>query len=159
MTQGTALPDLSAFWRRIRNSFRTIFTPGDLWTLVVTCLLLVIPVLALTATLSISPEFLKQTGTWKVSLTQLLPVAILSVAFGFLLARSHYSEAFSLILSGIYALASIGVVQYLAAPGNPLQRVVAIVSRIYKAMTTSTETNTLDAYLLVLFLSVLIWFL
>ncbi|MEP7284476.1 MAG: transglutaminase domain-containing protein [Chloroflexota bacterium] len=153
------LPNWPMFWRRVRNTWRTLFTSGDFSTLIVTCMLMVVPVLALNASLDLSKDFAQQSVTWRVSLSQLIPVAILSVLFGFLLARSHYSEGLALILSAIYALATITIIQFIVAPGNPVQRFVAILTRFYGSLNSSIRTNTLDPYLLVLFLSVLIWFL
>jgi len=91
-------------------------------------------------------------------LNQLIPVAILSVVFGFLLSRSHYSELMSLILSGIYGVGTIGLVQYLNAPGDPAARVFGIVKRFVGSFNMSSGAG-LDPYLLILFLSILIWFL
>src|SRR5581483_6047058 len=150
---------LSAFWRRLRNTVRTVFTRGDFTTLIIAILLLLIPVLAFSAGTHFTQEFNKQaTNLWPISLNQLIPVAILSVVFGFLLARSHYSELLALIMSGIYGVATIGVVQYTSAPGSPPTRVYNIVSRFVGSF-SMTRGGGLDPYLLILFLSILIWFL
>ena len=146
--------------RRLRNSFRTVFARGDFSTLIMTAALMVIPVLAMSQSLDFSGEFMTQSGPWPVSLSQLTPVAILSVIFGFLLARSHYSELTSLILSGIYSLGSILVIQFFSAPGNVLERVYAIMARLAEAFQLGLSTGSgFDPYLLVMFLSVLVWFL
>src|SRR5712691_3212673 len=143
----------------MRNTLRTIFTRGDFSTLVITCLLMAVPVVALSVSLDFSKEFAKQQVAWQISLRQLIPIAVLSVLFGFLLARSHYSELFSLILSGIYCVATIAVIQVSTAPGNPVERVLAVVTRFSNSLSSSISNNDLDPYLLILFLSVLVWFL
>jgi transglutaminase-like putative cysteine protease len=152
------LPGWSTLWRRFRNTARTVFTRGDITTLIVTVLLLLVPVLSLNASLSITEALSKQSGPWRIGLNQLIPVAILSVVFGFLLSRSHYSEFMSLILSGIYGVGTIGLVQYLNAPGDPATRVYSIVKRFVGSFNMSSGAG-LDPYLLILFLSILIWFL
>ncbi len=157
--QGVPLPIWTGLSRRIRNRLRTLFTRGDLSTLIIACGLLVIPVLALNLSLGISVQSPKQPGTWPVSLDQLIPVAILSVIIGFLLSRSYFSELSSLILTGIFCVGSVMFIQLLAAPGDPLTRCVELVTRFTRALQTSLHSNTLDPFILVLFLSVLIWFL
>ncbi len=152
------LPNWNTVWRRLRNTTRTVFTRGDLSTLVITILLMLVPVLSLNASLNISRELNKQPGTWPISLNQLIPVAILSVIFGFLLSRSHYSELMSLILSSIYGGGTIGLVQYLNAPGSVTGRIYAITTRFIRSFNMVPGTG-IDPYLLILFLSVLIWFL
>ena len=82
----------------------------------------------------------------------------MSVLFGFLLSRSHYSELMALILSGIYATATIGVIQYLTAPGSPPERVYNILTRFINAWNMTSGAG-IDPFLLILFLSILIWFL
>jgi transglutaminase-like putative cysteine protease len=152
------MPDPGSLWRRLRNTVRTVFTRGDFTTLLIAILLLLVPVLSLNASLSITKELNKQPGDWPISLNQLIPVAILSVVFGFLLSRSHYSELMSLILSGIYGVGTIGVVQYLTAPGDPARRVYGVVRRFIGSFNMVPGAG-LDPYLLILFLSILIWFL
>ncbi len=139
---------------------RTIFARGDFSTLVIACLLMLIPVLALSVSLDFSKELASQRAAWPVSLNQLIPVSLLSVIFGFLLARSHYSELLSLILSGTYSVGAIVLVQILAAPGNVFQRISSVINRFVVSVNGGLDGGTgLDPYLLVLFLSVLIWFL
>src|ERR1041385_5754543 len=126
-----SLPPLNwaSFNRWLRNRVRVIFTRGDLTALFITCLLLVVPVMALNASLDISRDSLRGPGAWPVSLNQLIPIAILSVVFGFFLARSHFSELISLMLSAIYCVASILVIQLVIAPGDPVSRVINVVTR------------------------------
>src|SRR5436305_841947 len=138
MRTGFSLPTPTILWRRFQNTLRTVFTRGDFSTLIITCLLMLIPVLALNAALSLAKDAFKTTNAWPVSLGELIPVAILSVIFGFLLSRSHYSEALSLLMSGIYGVAVIGLIQYINAPEinaqgklNIAQRNIQLSLRVY----------------------------
>ncbi|MFN7210888.1 MAG: hypothetical protein ACK4P1_10940, partial [Aggregatilineales bacterium] len=121
-------------WRRLRNSLRTLFTRGDLSALIIACVLMVLPVLAMNQSLNVAAEFAMQSGAWAVSLNQIVPVAILSVIFGFLLARSQYSELTALILSGIYSLGAVLMVQFFAASGDPIERLYSVVARFVGAL-------------------------
>ncbi len=159
MTQNLPASEWASLSRWLRNRLRVIFTRGDLTTLFITCLLLVVPVLALNSSLDISRDSLRGPGAWPVSLNQLIPIAILSVVFGFFLARSHFSELVSLMLSAIYCVASILVIQLVVVPGDPVSRLINVISRFVQAFQASLHSNTLDPYVLVIFLSVLIWFL
>ncbi|MBX3064467.1 MAG: hypothetical protein KF726_15920 [Anaerolineae bacterium] len=148
---------LTLLWRRWRNAARTMFARGDAFTLIVACLIMVIPVLAFSNALNIVDD---APTSWRVSLNQLIPVAILSVIFGFLLARSHYSEMLALLLSSVYAIGTIVAVQFLSAPGDPITRVREIAFRFAHAISVGLNTEIgLDPYLLILFLSILVWFL
>lgn len=152
--------DWTILWRRLRNSWRTLFTRGDLSTLIIASLMMVLPVLAMNQTLSFAAEFVKQSGNWEVSLSQIVPVVILSVIFGFLLARSQYSELTALILSGIYSLGAVLVVQFFVAPGNVAERIYGVIGRFVATLQSGiTEGIGLDPFLLIVVLSVLFWFL
>src|SRR6185503_16218871 len=107
----------------------------------------------------ISRDSIRQSGAWAFSLNQLVPIAIMSVSFGFFLARSHFSELFSLILSAIYCVATILVIQLVVAPGDPVSRLISVIQRFLDSFQTSLHSSTLDPYVLVIFLSILIWFL
>ncbi|MFQ3534962.1 MAG: transglutaminase domain-containing protein [Aggregatilineales bacterium] len=147
-------------WRRLRNSLRMLFTRGDFSALIIACAIMVLPVLSMSQTLSFGAEFAVQSGNWAVSLDQIVPVVILSVVFGFLLARSQYSELTSLILSGLYSLGAVLVVQFFAASGDAIERVYAVVARFVSTLQGGfTESIGFDPFLLIVVLSVLFWFL
>ncbi|MBE2271233.1 MAG: transglutaminase domain-containing protein [Anaerolinea sp.] len=78
------------FLRRLSQMWQTYFAQGDITALVIALLLLLMPALSLSA------------AGWPLDLRTLIPVLLLSVFFGFLLARSHYNELVGLIISGIY---------------------------------------------------------
>ncbi|HVO42526.1 MAG TPA: hypothetical protein VMT34_07880, partial [Aggregatilineales bacterium] len=152
--------DVNAALRRMRNGWRTMVARGDIPTLVIACLLVLIPVMGLNAGLG---DFTRQASprvvtTWPISLSQLIPVAVLSVIFGFALARSHYSEGLALLLSGIYSIGITLLIQIFAAPGNLIQRVIAVAIRLSYAI-SATLSGSVDPFFLIIFLSLLVWFL
>ncbi len=81
--------------RRLRNHLRTIFARGDLSSLLITWGLVIVTALALDA------------AEWTDGLGTLATVSLCAVGFGFLLARSHYSELMALVLTAIYSLAFV----------------------------------------------------
>ncbi len=145
----------SLTWRRLRNRLRIVFGRGDFSALLITCALMVLPAIALSSLLNVQTD----TAYWSVGLNQLAIVGIASVVFGFLLARSHYNELLALLMSAIYGLTTIAVIQVLAAPGDPLSRVVAVVSRVRNSIAQTQSGAIQDPFLLILFLSTLFWFL
>lgn len=145
--------------RRIRNSSRAIFARGDFFALSVAFMLMLLPVLGLRDAVQITDDGLYG---WKVSLSQLIPIAFLSVGFGFLLARSHYSETLSLLISFVYAVGSVIVIQLWSAPGSLLEKGQAVVIRLFNALNNQQATAAslgLDPFLLIIMLSILLWFL
>ncbi|PJF42737.1 MAG: hypothetical protein CUN50_03090 [Candidatus Thermofonsia Clade 1 bacterium] len=152
--------DWAIFRRRLRNSLRRIFARGDFSTLIIACALIVLPALAMNQTLRFAAEFAVQSGSWAVSLDQIVPVVILSVIFGFLLARSRYGELLAMLLSSIYGLGTVLTVQFFAADGGIVERLYAVMARFIGALQNAfTEGVGLDPFLLLLVLSVLFWFL
>lgn len=146
-----------ARWRRWRNSLRTMFARGDFSTLIITCLIMLIPVLAFNASLNIVDPGV---NGWQIQLGQLIPISLLSVIFGFLLSRSHYSELMALLLSAVYAVGTIVAVQFFSAPGDVVTRIREIFTRFVGSVSSGLDrTGGLDPYLLILFLSILVWFL
>lgn len=122
--------------------------------------MMVLPVLGMNQTLSFAAEFTARSGSWAVSLDQIVPTVILSVIFGFLLARSQYSELTALILSAIYSLGAVLTVQFFAANGNVVERLYAVTARLVSTLQGGfIEGIGFDPFLLIIVLSVLFWFL
>src|SRR5690606_33078376 len=78
--------------RRVFNSWRKSITLGDIYTLLIAAGLLIAPALAL------------NTAGWLADLRTVVPIILLSIAFGFMLARSQYNELLCLMISGIYGV-------------------------------------------------------
>ncbi len=100
---------------------------------------------------------------WTQGLGALVTVSFFAVGFGFLLARSHYSELLALILSSVYSLAVVIGVNALTAihSGALHSRVYTLASEldtwINEALAGKQPAN--DDVAFIVFLSVLFWFL
>ncbi len=138
-------------WRRTRRLFRSVFARGDLGALAMTWGLMIVTALAV------------RTAGWSPGLGVLIPVSFFSVGFGFLLARSHYSELLSLILSSTYSIAVILVIGAygLVDGGSFADRTHTLLTQLglwFEQAVTNTEPQN-DETAFVIFLAVLFWFL
>jgi transglutaminase-like putative cysteine protease len=140
---------MRAWRRRAVNGWRVLFSRGDVTALLLASGVLILPALALRA------------AAWTVGLEQLLPVAVLSVLLGFLLARSHYEELLALVMSGIYGAVFIGLITALNMAGGTLgERFADLAARVVAWLEVLFgEGVSQDNLIFVLFLSVLFWFL
>lgn len=135
---------------RFQTYLQNTFLRGDLTALLITCAMMAMPAVALSRVLTVP----RPSQFWSVGLESLVIVAVASVVFGFLLARSHYGEVTALLLSAVYGIAVIGVVQFMSAPGDPISRLGAIAGRLRGSI-----SNGQDPFLIVVFMSALFWFL
>src|SRR6187402_466123 len=76
----------------LRELWATYVESGDITSLLVTAVLLLMPALALDA------------ADWPLQLEIALPVLFLSLIFGYFLSRSRYNELYALIVSGLYGI-------------------------------------------------------
>jgi transglutaminase-like putative cysteine protease len=135
----------------LRNHLRTIFVRGDVSSLLMTWGLIIVTALALGA------------AHWADGLSALVAVGFLSVGFGFLLARSHYSELLALTMSAVYSIAAVLVVNAytFGHTGSFLARTDNLVLQLrtwtHQALAGEQPVN--DDVAFVIFLSVLFWFL
>ena len=140
----------------IRRRAQGVFGRGDLSALVIACALMAIPALSLSSVLDVQ----NTSRFWPISLNQLAIVSIVSVLFGYLLARSRYGEVMGLLATSVYGLATIGIIEVLVAPGDLLTRVVEVAQRlIYSIRQIQGGGASQDPFFLVLFLASLFWFL
>lgn len=132
------------FGQRLTQTWQSMFAAGDLTTLIITIALIVIPALAL------------QASNWLLEMRVMLPVAVSSVLFGFLLARSRYNELLALFLSIGYGL----VIVLFLASGVTEGGMYSVVTRAatwgIDALTGGINTDELVFTLLV---GTLFWFL
>ncbi|MCU0498312.1 MAG: hypothetical protein MUF87_13245 [Anaerolineae bacterium] len=70
------------FSQRLKTTWRNLIVPGDLTTLIITIALLMMPVLLLSA------------SDWMLEMRVIVPITLLGVLFGYLLARSRYDTVF-----------------------------------------------------------------
>jgi transglutaminase-like putative cysteine protease len=139
---------LGKWRRRITNFWRTLFGPGDLFALVVSIALLLMPALSLAA------------AGWPLDMRTIIPVSIFSILFGFLLARSQYNELLALIMSGIYGTATVLFIAALNEPGNLGEGAVSVFTRLIRWSTDALSGGiNQDELVFTLLVSVLFWFL
>lgn len=137
--------------RRLRNHLRTVFARGDFTALLLVWALMILTALALDA------------ARWTDGLRVLVPVSVLAVSLGFLLARSHYSEPLALLMSSVYSLAGVLVTcAYALVEHGPLwARTDTLLHEIAvwidQAIAGNQPAN--DDVTFVVFMSVLFWFL
>ena len=117
---GDTHPESNLFvgWaRRLGSSARSLFTVGDVAIILVLFALLLMPALALEA------------AEWPLAMGTVIPVLFFSVAFGFMLSRSHYNELIALMMSGIYGGAFVLFFAAVNEPGNILAGINSVFQR------------------------------
>ncbi len=112
-------PTFGRWLRRIAQFWRGFFAPGDVPTLIVSAILILMPALALNA------------AGWPLEMRTVAPVALLSILFGFLLARSHYNELIGLIISSIYGASFSLLIAAINDPGDLGEGVYNTFSRLF----------------------------
>lgn len=134
--------------RRLTYAWRTYFAPGDFFILLITMILLMMPALALNA------------ASWPLDLRIILPVLILSVAFGLLLARSQYNEFLALIISGLYGVCFVLFAAALSEPGGIPNGVYTVFARSISWFNDAlTGGINQDDLVFTLLIALLFWFL
>ncbi len=138
----------SRLQRQITQTWRNLFAPGDWLTLIIAFVLLFMPVLALSA------------AGWPLDLRTIIPVTCLSLAFGFLLARSQYNELLALIMSGIYGIAFIFLIAAINEPGGLIDGFGSVLTRIFQwAVAAATGGLNQDDLIFTMLVGMLFWFL
>ena len=90
---------------------------GDWFGLLVVIVMLLMPALAF------------RTAQWSLEMRTIIPVIVLSCAFGYLLARSRYDEFFALVLTVLYAFVFVIGIAGINEPTNPLNGVYEVLFR------------------------------
>jgi len=131
---------LSRLWHRYIAS-------GDMTTVLITLVLLLMPALAL------------QAAEWPLSLSITVPTMIISVLFGYLLSRSSYNELFALIISGVYGLLTVLVIAALSQPGGIVDRFAIVLARTLQwVIDAATGGINQDNLIFTLVVATLFWF-
>lgn len=134
--------------KRFENYLRSLFLPGDFTTLLIVLGLLLMPVLALNA------------AEWPLALHTTLPVLVISIGFGFILARSNYNELFALVISAIYGLCMVILIAAINEPGDLIQGLTGVFSRIADWLVdAATGGINQDDLVFTLLVATLFWFL
>ncbi|MBL8133954.1 MAG: hypothetical protein JNL42_18980 [Anaerolineae bacterium] len=139
---------LTTIAQRFNAAWRSIFSPGDFYAWLIAAGLLIAPALSL------------YTAGWLVDLRTVLPIIVLSLIFGFLLARSQYNEFLCLIISAIYGTCFTLLIAAINQPGGFGEAIVQVFLRLsrwlYDAFTGGINQDDLVFTLLI---SGLFWFL
>lgn len=142
-------PSFAPRWvQRFVSGWQSFFLPGDLSTLVIAVILLLLPALSLGA------------AGWTLGMNTLVTIVVLSVVFGFVLARSQYNELLGLMLSGIYGACLVLLVAAFNQPGSLGEGVYDLFSRLIVWVRDAfTGGINQDDMVLTLLISALFWFL
>lgn len=141
-------PTVPRWVRRLLTGWQSFFLPGDLTTLIIAIVLLLMPALSLGA------------AGWPLGMNTLVIVLVLSVVFGFVLARSKYNELLGLMLSGIYGACFVLIIAAINQPGGLGDGVSELFSRTFIWMRDAvTGGINQDDLVLTLLISGLFWFL
>jgi transglutaminase-like putative cysteine protease len=148
-TRSAASPNRIPPWRsRLAETWQSLFAPGDGLTLLLAVALLLMPVLALA------------TAGWPADLRTLIPVTILSLLFGFLLARSQYGELLALFLSITYGIGFVVLIAAINEPGGLGEGAVSVFSRVARWIVDALSGGiNQDELIFTILVSGLFWFL
>ncbi len=148
-TRSAASPNRILSWRRrLAETWQSLFAPGDGLTLLLALVLLLMPALALA------------TAGWPADLRTLIPVTILSLLFGFLLARSQYGELLALFLSITYGIGFVVLIAAINEPGGLGEGAVSVFSRVARWIVDAFSGGiNQDELIFTMLVSGLFWFL
>ncbi len=139
---------LPRWTRRIGSAWRGFFAPGDLTALIIAAALLMMPALSLNA------------AAWPLNSTVLYTVTLLSVLFGFVLARSQYNELLGLLISGIYGACFVLLIAALAQPTSLGDGIYVVFSRLFRWILDAAGGGiNQDDLVFTLLVASLFWFL
>lgn len=134
--------------RRKRSRWRSPISIDTVSTLIVVTVLLLMPLLAI------------ETVGWAIDMNTVLPVTLLAVFFGLILARSRFGELIALIVSLLYGIGVLIIVLALNVSLPFREAVTAVLNRSYEWTVdlVSGGINT-DELVLTLLAGFLFWFL
>ena len=87
----------------------------------------------------VMPAMSLNAAGWPVELQTLIPVLLLSIGFGFLLARSYYNELLALLLSGIYGVCFVLIITAYNEPGNIGEGAFTVITRLISWIIDATS--------------------
>ena len=121
---------------------------GDLLTLMIIGVLLVMPALAL------------EVVGWPVELRTIIPVTLVGVGFGFALARSQFSEPLALIVGSMYGIGTVIFVAAIQRQGLFIDRVAEVLRRALDwTVDVFTGGINTDDMVFTMLVALLFWFL
>ncbi|MDX2162717.1 MAG: transglutaminaseTgpA domain-containing protein [bacterium] len=141
-------PNLQRIGRRLVTLWHSLFAPGDLPTLIISVILLLMPAFSLNA------------AGWLLDMNTLIPVIVLSVVFGFLLARSQYNELVGLLIGAIYGGCLILLIAAINAPGDLGSGLYEVFTRSFQWLSDAVSGGiNQDELVFTLLVAGLFWFL
>lgn len=127
--------------------WESLVMSGNLNTLVIAALLLLLPVLALDA------------ASWPLNLGITIPTVIISLMFGYFLARSTYGEFFVLLLSMIYGFVTVLIVAAINQSPNLIYGMEQVLARVLEWLVDAvTGGINQDNLVFSMVVSMLFWF-
>ena len=134
--------------RRKRSRWRSPISLNTLSTLAVVSVLLLMPLLA------------TDIAGWAIDLDIVLPVTMLSVFLGLVLARSRFGEITALLIGALYGIGAVLIAAALNQNLHFRDALIAVLTRGYEwaVDVVSGGVNT-DPLVLTLLVSILFWFL
>jgi transglutaminase-like putative cysteine protease len=97
---------------------------------------------------------------WALERSTLIPITILSVIFGFTLARSQYNELLGLMISGIYGACLVLLIAALNQPTNLGDGIYTVFSRLFQWLFDAASGGiNQDDLVFTLLVASLFWFL
>jgi type IV secretory pathway VirB2 component (pilin) len=131
----------------LRELWATYIESGDITSLLVTAVLLLMPALALHA------------ADWPLQLEIALPVLFLSLIFGYFLSRSRYNELYALVVSGLYGIIVVMLVAAFAQSLNPFAGLQIVITRAFEWLVDAfTGGINQDNLVFTMVVSTLFWF-
>ncbi len=134
--------------RGFTNRWQAIFNVGDFSALLIVSVLLLMPALTLTV------------AGWALDMRTIVPITLLSVAFGFMLSRSQYNELLALIVSSMYGIGFVIMVAALNEPTGFFQAIAAVIIRSIRwSIDLFTGGINQDSLVFTILVATLFWFL
>ena len=134
--------------RRKRSRWRSPISLNTISTLIVVSVLLLMPLLA------------TDIAGWAIDLDIVLPVTLLSVFLGLILARSRFGEVTALIVGLLYGVGAVFIVAALYQNLPFREALLAVLTRSYEwAIDVVSGGINTDPLVLTLLVSILFWFL
>ena len=130
------------------NRWRSPVSLGDIARLIACCLVLLMPLLSL------------EIAGWPIDLNIVLPVLVIGVVIGILLAGSRFGELTALFISALYATGSIICVSALSLEAPLMEGINAAIGSAREWLVDAlSDGNNPDELVFSMLVSLLFWFL
>ncbi|GAB5494738.1 MAG: transglutaminaseTgpA domain-containing protein [Phototrophicaceae bacterium] len=131
----------------LNELWQTYIASGDVTALLVTIILLLMPAFALDA------------ADWPIDLNMIVPTIVMSLLFGYVLARSRYNELYALLVSSLYGIIFVIGIATLTTSLNPIRGLENVIIRsIQWFLDAFTGGINQDSLVFSMIVSLLLWF-